>query len=155
MGNPRFRTARAHKHLTRSAGDITATTTWTDVTGMEIVLAAQVGDTIEVGCNGIWASDGAGQGRLDVVSIVSSAPVGYWNGSGAAAGVQAWLATTASVIFPFGGSIMKDIVSGDLSAGLVTLRLRSSVSSSTRSLFASGSNVLHFYAKNLGPADPN
>lgn len=161
MSYPRFQRSRDFKHFTRNSGDLTLNSTaWADLptigTTWDAVLAAQVGDIIECGVSGFWNSQNV-VGHLDVATIVSAAPVNYFATAGGASGygVPSW-AGVANNQSNAGGSFMRALVAGDISAGMVTLRLRYRTSSAVnKTLYAQTDLPLHFWAKNLGPPDPN
>lgn len=104
-------------------------TNWQDVnTSLDLTLTAQAGDLLIVGVSGQWSSGGQ-LAWLDVVTRVSGSAVNSIadNGSapanGAGFGVDAWFGLN-SVTSPCSGSVMYTLVSGDISSGTVTLRLR-------------------------------
>jgi hypothetical protein len=138
----------------RTTGNLTLnSTTWADVdTGLDLTLADVVdGDVVEVSVSCRW-NDESPEGYLDVASIVAGAPVNYWatGGNDAYAGNPGWHGA-ASAGTGASGVIQKAIVSGDLSAGTLTLRLRYRTSAaSNKLLFAGTSYPLIFEAKNLG-----
>lgn len=169
MSYPRHQLARAFKKVSRTTGDLTVNTplgTWQELAaetggpgtgGLDIVLAAQVDDVIEVGMSAIWGNE-AVVGYLDVAFIVSAAVAGYVGGAGGAAeaGVPAWRAS-ASVFGPVAGGDLKTVTAPLLTAA-GTLQLRPYVRTGTvgnRTLFASADNPFKWWAKNLGPSDPN
>jgi hypothetical protein len=163
MAYPRYQAARAFKFFTRTAGNLTLNSTaWADLPTIaatwDAVLAAQVGDVIECSVSAVWGGEVV-YGSLDVVTMVSSAPVNAFGGSATSgslgSGVGAWQGPP-SVNDGSGGPVLRTMVGADLSAGTVTLRLRYRTSTATnKTLFASADNSFQFYAKNLGPADPN
>jgi hypothetical protein len=141
---------------TRSSGDITANgTSWANLdTGLDLVLDAAVGDLVGCGIIGRWENQSSVTGFLDVVSVVGGSPVNAWGSgtteSGSFEGVQAWVGDDG-VQSRAGGTVFKTIVSGDLSAGTVTLRLRVRTSSANNKVLnASANQILHFYAINYG-----
>ena len=160
MAYPRFQLARSFKFLQYTAGDIAMnSTSWANLIGTtnDLVLAAQVDDVVEVGLSSQSQNEGS-TGRIDVASIVSAAPVNYWGGGAEPStgyGVSSWTLVSAQ-FGNQGGSVMKKIVAGDLSAGTVTLRLRYRTDiSSLKTLYAAATRPLQFWAKNLGPVDPS
>lgn len=149
--------APLHTKRKRTSGDLTlAVQTWSDVdNAQDITLKAKVGDWVEVGMSGAW-SDNPVAACLDIVSVVSGLPVNSWANDAAPdnshQGVLAWFGL-ASAIGPFGGSLVKQIVAGDLSGGNVVLRIRGRTTGlGTKTLFSSAVNPLHFWARNLGAA---
>jgi hypothetical protein len=155
---PRHRLARAHKFFHRSAGNLTlASSTWADLptigTTWDAVLAAQGGDTIEAGISGVLGSENV-QMHFDACTVVAGTVVNYFaSGTASGAGTLAWLGEGAHTT-NIGGSAMRTLVAGDLSAGTVTLRLRYRGSSATsRTLYASSDLWFHFWVKNIGPVD--
>lgn len=160
MSYPRFQLARSHKHFTRSVGNLTLnSSTWADLptigTTWDAVLSAQVGDTIEAGVSGVLGAENV-QIHFDVATIVAGVVTNYFgSGTVSNAGVCAWLAEAVQTT-NIGGSAMRTLVAGDISAGTVTLRLRYRGSAATsRTLYASADLFFQFFVKNLGPVDPN
>jgi len=141
----------------RTAGNLSLnSTTWINLdTGLDLVIpgTSYAGDIVEVGMSGVWGAE-ATQPYIDVVSLISGSPVNTWAQDGAeaagATGVSSWVGTN-SVSTEFGGSIMRAIVSGDLSAGVLTLRFRYRASAATaKTLNAVANTPLHVWAKNHG-----
>ncbi len=131
---------------------------WTDVdTALDIVLTAKTGDWVECGLSGLWGSENFTY-TLDVVSVVSGSPVNSWAEDGAPnnshQGIEAWTSYPGSgtLLVPFGGSIIKKLVSGDISSGTVTLRLRynNGGSASNKTLFGTAGDKFIFWARNHG-----
>jgi len=160
MGHPRYRLARAHKVTTRSAGNLTLNSTnWANVdTGLDITLAAQAGDVLEASLSAVVDANAVIL-YLDVVTVVSAAPVNSFGKKGAVtaaplpAGVSSWYCA-ASVLTMVGAPIHYTAVAGDLASGLVTLRLRYATATATNRILNADSNVpVEFCVKNLGPAD--
>lgn len=140
----------------RTAGNLNLNNSgsWANVnTATDLTLTnVTAGDIVEVGLSALSDNEAVNL-FLDVASIVSAAPVNYWAGTGAAGdeGIQAWLGLTG-VITLHGGSVMKAIVAGDLSAGSLTLRLRYRTSAAVaKTLQADTANPLQWFAKNHGP----
>lgn len=112
----------------RASTDVTVTsTTWANFdTALDLTLDANAGDFVEVAVSGMWENQ-ASDACLDVVSLVSGSPVNSWGSNGtpdnANTGVLAWFGSTG-VFSPVGGSITRAVISGDLSGGTLTLRLR-------------------------------
>lgn len=163
MSYPRFQRSRDFKFFQRTAGNLTVnSTTWADLptigTTWDAVLPAQAGDVIECGLVAFVAPSGTTYTIMDVASIVAGAAVNYWGGwSGASTGwgVQAWLGVN-TVGHSKGGSVMKTLVAGDLSAGTVTCRLRYRTdNAANQTLCGDAIQPLQFWVKNLGPMDPN
>lgn len=157
----RHELARTHKAARRTAGNVSATsTTWADVdTALDRVLAAAVGDTIEVSVSALWGSE-AQTGYLDVVTVVSGSPVNSLAAGGAVEatattvlGVPGWRGPSG-VLMPVGGPLRYTVVSGDLASGYVTLRLRCAATGS-KTLNATTATPLLFSAWVRSPADPN
>jgi hypothetical protein len=141
----------------RTAGNLTLnSTSWANVdTGLDIALTASVGDFIECGLSAFLAGESVNTG-FDVATIVSASPVNYLGASGGGSdyGAQAWLAPDSGHPTAVGGSIIGPaLVSGDISGGTVTLRLRYRTgAASNRTLSATSTQPLHWWAKNIGPA---
>lgn len=154
MTKPRFALARAFKFASRSSGNLTLnSTSFANVdTGLDLVLAAEVGDVIEVGVSVVMGAE-AVIAMFDVYTIVSASPV---TGFGGTNGVSGWYVSALADNMHVGGSVMSTLVAGDISSGTVTLRLRYKTgTAANKTLLANTANPLHFWAKNLGPADPH
>lgn len=161
---PRHRLARAHKFVTITAGSSTVSgTTWADLPTIaataDLTLAAQVGDTVELGMSLSWTT-GATYGAMTVATIVSAAAVNHvqgWTSTTGGNGVKAWMQTgNVSSDAGLGGAVLYTLVAGDISAGTVTFRPRARIlTASTKVMNATAVDPFHFYAKNLGPVDPN
>lgn len=137
----------------RTSGDYPiSSSTYVDVdTGLDIVLTAKTGDFVEVGVSGMWNSENS-FGTLDVASVVGAGDINSWADDGAASGngVLAWLGNPL-VLTPIGGSVMRKLVSGDISSGTVRLRLRGASSSGTaKTLNGNTTNHFVFWARNHG-----
>lgn len=163
MAYPRSQRSRGFKFFIRNAGSLTLnSTTWVDLptigTTWDASLSAQVGDVIETGVSVFYSNEGV-QVALDVVSIVSASPVNAWGNQttpdNASLGVPSWFGET-TVNQHSGGSVMKTLVSGDISGGAVTLRLRyRTIIASAKTLTASAACPFHWWVKNLGPVSPH
>jgi hypothetical protein len=142
--------ARPFARATRTAGDVTLTTSYADVdTALDLVLPARAGDVVEYGVSGSW-DNGGDYGRVDVATVVSGAVVNTF--SGIASGWPAWLGQ-ANVWSSLAGSAVYAVVSGDLSGGAVTLRLRArrdGAGVGGKVLSGSATAPLIVWAKNLG-----
>lgn len=141
--------------IRRTSADLSLTpgdTAWHDLgTISDFTLSGvRVGDLVEVSLSSTW--DAAGTFRnMDVASIVSSAPVNYWGtGDGTPLnGVGAWRGNSGAA-HPFGGSVAKTIVAGDLSGSTLTLRFRYKFNTATASVLGASAPALIAMAKNLG-----
>lgn len=139
----------------RSSGNITLNgTSWANVdTGLDLVLNAVAGDWIDVSPSGRLAA-GAGSTHtfFDVATIVGGSPVNYFGTAGGASeeGINGWRCQdTADARIT--GSALRQLVSGDISSGTVTLRLRYRQDTAGNRLFVAGtSNPFKWWAKNLG-----
>lgn len=150
--------AAAFKFVRRVSTDIAVTsTTWIDLDAtLDLTLAAAVGDVIEAFFQGEWNNE-ARFGYLDAATIVAGSPVNVMSTgtteSPTGGGIASWGTTQASVYIPASGSVFYTIVSGDLSAGQVTMRLRVRIDAAgTKTLFANANTPLSWAIKNLGPA---
>ncbi len=161
MSYPRFQRARNHVMSRRTSGDIsfsTATVAWANVdTGLDLVLAAAVNDVIEVSLSALVGNESPDL-YLDCVTIVGGSPVNSFGNAGAVSasppkyGIASWRCA-GSQYCPIGAPHRYTVVSGDISSGNVTLRLRGATSTNTsRSIFAGTNYALQFLARNLGPA---
>lgn len=150
----------AHKFATRTAGSLTLDqTAITDVGVSDIALNAVAGDTIEYGIMGVVGSAATAKVGFDVYTIVAATPVNPF-GAGLSAslastqGVPGWFVTdTLNAEINVRGSAMYTVVSGDISGGTVTLRLRYAKANATaRTFFATANVPLQVWAKNLSAA---
>jgi len=158
MAYPRFTRARDFKFIKKTAGNYTINNiSWTNLdTGLDLVLRAEIGDVIEAAVSCWWAQEST-DGYLDMATLVSGSPVHYFGGTGAGtnAGVSGW-GNNLTAGGPASGPVMYTLVSGDISADTVTLRLlfRTSVATN-KTLKASADFPFFVQAKNLGPVDPH
>ena len=132
-----------------------ALATWGDFdTATDLVLAALAGDVVEVGCLFEYQPESV-TGFFDCASLVAASEVNYWGNDGAEdvahEGVQGWKGANG-ISNSCGGSIMRTLVSGDLSGGNVTIRFRRRNGSAAAKVINSSVNQEWFgWAKNLGP----
>jgi hypothetical protein len=139
---------------TITSGNITITAaTWgvTANASPTLVLAAKVGDWVEVGISALYQND-AVNGLLDVASMVSGAAVNAWGENGpennAHEGVPSW-GGTPSAYSHVGGSIIRQVTANDLEkGGQLTLQLRGRTSSGTRVIIANATDPFTMYAIN-------
>lgn len=143
-------------HKRRTAGDLTLnSTTWADVdNNLDLVLTAAVGDEVEVSVSGFWGNTGV-YAFLDCVSLVGGSPVNSWASNGtpnaSGQGVRGWWGKISSDE-PITGSISRTLVSGDISSGTVTLRLRYRTFTATnRTFLASTADQFWWGAQVLRP----
>jgi hypothetical protein len=164
MAYPRFQMARSYKYKNRTSGDITLNSgTWADVdTGLDVTLAAQVGDVIEVGGSWLVAGSTTTAVFFDAVSIVSAAPVNSWGIDGAVGtsveGIQAWRCDSNSIGLnqKASGGMMRVLLAGDIASGFVTVRLRyKQGTAGAQAMYNNANRAVQFWAKNLGPVDPH
>lgn len=163
MAYPRFQMARGFKFARRTSGNLTfSATAWANFdTGLDLVLAASVGDVIEATA-GFVTNAGSTDSYLDVATIVSAAVVNTFSMLGpenaGSNGIAAWW-SPGSLTTPCGGPVHYTIASGDIAAGQVTLRLRVRCTSATAKIYYAADGItapyFHWAAKNLGPVDPN
>jgi len=145
------------------AGNVTlnSSATWANLptigTAGDLTLNASAGDVIEVGISGLISNAATATG-FDVVTIVSASPVNSFGNNGAVAawasfqGISAWSGTNGAEC-QLAGSFAYTLAAGDINAGTVTLRIRSSnTNATTRTLYANAVNPFSWFAKNLGPA---
>lgn len=148
-----------YARVKRTSGTITLSSNavWANVdTGLDLTLNAITGDVIEYAISAV-ASNTAVETYFDVVTIVAGNPVNSFGFDTTPAnpptnyGVQAWLCPS-SIISPISGSAFRTLVSGDISSGTVTLRLRfANSSATTRPLNAGTPQPLEIWARNHGP----
>lgn len=143
---------------------LTGTTNWSTLTTIgtagDLTLAADAGDVVEIAISFLIASASANLG-FDAVTVVSGTatnsfsqssgvPTTYTNLNSASAWFCNQLATAQAV----GGSLFYKLVSGDISSGNVTLRVRYVMSSANNAtLYATTSNPAQIWARNHGPVE--
>lgn len=149
----------------RSAGSVTltGTTNWSDLTTIgtsaDLVLAADAGDVVEF-VTSIFAFSEAVDLGFDAVTVVGGVVTNSFalNGAAVAAfsgnnGISSWWCP-ASRLQPFGSGAFYKLVSGDISSGTVTLRLRYAMGAATnRQILATTANPFHIWARNHGPVE--
>lgn len=129
---------------------------WTDMDNtLDLTFAAgrvQVGDWVEILANFSFSNE-APVGFLDAVSIVTGNPVNSWSGvviGAGSAGLPAWVGD-AGVYHRVGGGGIKQVVAGDLDAGVLLLRLRRRNSSAAAKVVEANAGApFQWWAKNLG-----
>lgn len=141
-------TARA----VRTSGNITLnSTTWANVdTGLDIAVAAQAGDVLMVPLSATFGTENV-YAYLDAATIVSGSPVNYVSGQGGATddGVSGWWGG-ANQYSAVGTAIQYVVQAGDISGGVVTLRLRyRTETAANKTLYASADNPLQWSVVNL------
>lgn len=162
MAYPRFRLARSHRYVRYTGGTISVPTAMARLSASvdDIPLEAQEDDVIEVGLNARWNNGNDGYGYLDVVALVAAAPTRYLSTddvTGSAEGVPGWQKTDnagdeeAGLIGP---PMMFTLAATDIVDGVVTLRLYGDQTGVNSALVASAAVPFFWYAKNLGPQDP-
>ncbi len=152
--------AFAHAEVIRNTGSLTLNSISVVAvdTGLDLVLNAAVDDVIEYGLSARLGNSAVAVG-FDVYTMVSGSPVNPF-GAGLSSslspnlGVTGWYTNNENVISPVTGARRYTVVSGDISAGTVTLRLFYVQTSATnRTLSAASTSPLNVWATNLGPAD--
>ena len=144
---------------------LNSSNTWANLPGIgtagDLVLNAATGDVIEAVPSSILNSP-ANPVFFDVVTIVSSSPVNAFgrggavttntNGASDSQGVSGWHQPGTGKDGTLQGSCYYTLVSGDISGGTVTLRMRYATSAaSTRLLIATVNNPFQWFVRNLGP----
>lgn len=156
MPYPRFQRSRTHKFTTRTAGDLSITsTTFTAVdVALDITLEATYNDVLEIGLQAQWGAE-AVVGRLRAVTVIGATlPTTAMLGDGTL-GNPAWIGNASSTT-GIGGSFMYAVKTADISNDLVQVRLEALVDTAVaKTLSASVATPLHFWARNIGPVDPN
>ena len=144
---------------------LNSSNTWANLPGIgttgDLVLNAAAGDVIEAVTSAILNAP-ANNIYFDAVTIVSSSPVNAFgrggavttnsNGASDSQGVSGWYGAGTGVDRTIQGSCYYTLVSGDISGGTVTLRMRYATSGvSTTSLIATVNNPFQWFVRNLGP----
>lgn len=142
----------------RTAGDITLNQTAVTVvhTALDIVIAADEGDLIEFGIQGIVSAVNAAPCGFDVYTMPSGSTVNPF-GPGVSAsmagvqGSQGWVTGSTNNVSQLSGSVTRVMVSGDVAAGATTLRmLYAKTNTTARTLFAQTNLPLKVWAMNHG-----
>lgn len=138
----------------RTSGNVTLnSTTWANVdTGLDLTIPAQVGDVLGVSLSAAWGGEAVNAG-LDAATLVSGSPVNYISGGAGGAshfGVQGWIGHDTDPVRAVGTLIQYPVVSGDISGGNVTLRLRYRTgTASNKTLVANSNQPLQWSVVNL------
>jgi len=158
MSYPRNLRSRDFKTALRSSGDLTLTSAAFAAvdTGLDLTLAAQVGDVIRYEPSLLWAVQAnGGAAFLDVGTVVSAAVVNRFSNN--SQGWGGWY--SQSTLKPVSGPAWYTLVAGDISANTVTLRLLYAIGSPSpsRVMYASVASgmFVNVLAANIGPVDPN
>lgn len=128
---------------TRTAGDVAVTsvqTTYQDIdNALDLTLDVSVGDVIAFDINAKWTSAATIGGRLNIRSVNRGAEIEAGTG-----GIPGWQGPPSEEQ-PIGATYFYTVVSGDISAGSATFRLRGYVSATgTRTLKAVTDSPLKF-----------
>lgn len=135
---------RFQKKVRLAANVIVNGTNWAavDSATLDVVLGSvanpvKAGDVIEYSVSGQWLSE-AVAAYLDAFTVVGGSPVNSLTEdaalNNAAFGNQAWTGPSG-VVATLGGTIQHTLVSGDISAGTVTIRLMARTASATNKTF--------------------
>ncbi len=148
-----------------TVGTFSVGTAWADIDStnlLQVSLDAQVGDTLEVVLNGLWAAT-ATQGNLDACTTTGAAGnvISYFltgSSTPVAASQPGWLAPGVAQNSPIAGSAFYVVQPQDLvpavDYGLVIVKIRGFVNSGTRAIYAgSFSFPFTMMVKNLGGAN--
>ncbi len=168
MAYPRHQRSRDFKFFTRTVGNLSlvpAGNIWADLPTIgatwDAALTAAIGDVIEVGLSATSDHIAGTNTFFDVFSMISGAVVNSF-ASGVAAintstGISSWWHSNAIAGQKSAGSVMYTLQAGDISGGIVIARLRyrNDGTTAARNLYGTAAMPLQFWAKNLGPADPN
>lgn len=156
---PEFITRATGSNLSLNATAITelaAATNGPGTGGFDIVLDAATGDVVEFAICAMANNDSAQAIGLDVYTMVGGSRVNPF-GVGLSAslastfGVMGWYTEGATRLIPITGSVMRTLVSGDISSGTVTLRLHYAKANTTaRTIFSTANFPFHIWAKNHG-----
>ena len=141
-----------HKFSKRTSGTITLSSTSFAAldTGTDIVLAASSGDSIEIGLGGVFGAEAVSI-VLDAATVVAGSAVNWFATDGTSSAYGCWYKADVAKSESFSGSVIRTLVSGDISGGNVTLRAYGRRDTSNATVLSSTAIPLHFWAKNLGP----
>lgn len=146
---------RGYLKAQRTAGNITvSTTTWANVdTGIDLVLPAAVNDVIEATVDGVYTLAAGSAPLMDARFVNSSTYFGSAVETNVGSGVGAWGGNAVTGVSVIGGAFSRTVVSGDISAGSVTVRLRVRLSAAVnQTIGAIAATPLVFFLRNRGPA---
>lgn len=160
MAYPRFQRSRDFKLNVVNTQFTITSTSWVNATGAsDIVLSAQAGDVVEVQMEARYdgQTNGGEYKFIDVATVVGGSPTNYFgfNSSEPATGegIHAWYGSGQNLgdFQSIGGGSARVLLAGDIESGKVTLRLR------VRGNTVNGRDIVIYkwWAKNLGPEDPN
>lgn len=155
MAYPRYLKARDFKFSKRTSGNFTtaavgaSTFTVVDAT-MDLVLSAQIGDTIEVGIDCITLRPTADI-FLDVGTLSGAAIVTRF--AGGTSGIPGLYSPNATNVLD--ATYVLTLAAGDVTSLTTTVRLLYATSAASQTIQASTASPLLFWAKNLGPSDPH
>lgn len=138
-------------HAKRTSGNFTTANTGVGTftvidSGLDLTLPAQAGDLVQVGLD-CFAARTTGDISFDFGTLVSGSIVNRW--AGGSAGIQgAYAALTGT---PVNAAYFRTLVSGDITAGTVVVRLLYATAGASQTIFAVTANPLHVWAMNYGP----
>lgn len=133
-----------------TGGNISLTSTaWAQVPSLPTIeLPARAGDWIEVGLSGVMGTQ-VRDANFDLGTFVSSTLVNRVGGG--TNGLVGWYCQGLSgVANTVQGSVLYELQSGDVSGGMVDLRIMYAVSASTKTFQATSGAPAIWWAKNLG-----
>ena len=159
MPYPRFQRSRSHKFALRSTGDVAITSTSFTVVdgGMDLTLDVQPVDVVELGVS-LAAAHNTASGLIafDVGTLVAGSVVSRVSGN--TEGVSGWRESRAATaeLVPISGSYLYVVTGADMVGTTATFRLLARTNTGTLTVYADGAaRRLQFWARNLGPVDPN
>lgn len=138
--------------LTSGSLTLNQTAVTTVSASLDMTLTAITGDIVEYGISGLLSNAAQFVG-FDVYTMVAGSPVnpfgpGLSASLGSTQGVSGWFAGNNADYHDVTGPVTRILVSGDISGGTVTLRLRYAKTTATaRTLEASANSPLKVWAK--------
>jgi len=158
MAYPRSVRSRSYKTAKRTAGNVTVGAAAFNVdTALDMTIPAQVGDTLRYAISSRFNASTGSDATVDVGTLVSAAIVNYFGGGmTVGAGWQGWYCANTTTSQPLTGPAWYTVVAGDLSSGLVTVRLRAiGGGSGAVTINATATSFLAVMVENLGPVSPH
>jgi hypothetical protein len=125
---------------------------WQDVSGVDLPVAAQAGDLLEV-CTNFMCDTGGGDVLFDAATIVGGTPLGFWSSDTTVqrspGGLGSWYVEIGKFIGPTSPAVYT-VKPADVVGGAVTVRLLGKAESGTRLVRRNAIFPLRWWVKNIG-----
>lgn len=151
---PRYQLSRAFKFVRHTGTTTFSTTSWANFnTATDITLEAEVGDVLYADLSANFDDQSAVMCRCNLVTVVAGSPVNGWDTltTPVNADLGLWFSSTVAEYIQFGLPNRYTVVAGDISGGLVTVRIRGRMNAAG----SRGINVDQWALENRGPVDPS